>query len=66
MRTKKQDSLVFLTPSAGIDINKCSFFPKTIRGSLISASDCAEDSVTNFTSVVRLESQVLVNDCRWT
>ena len=43
----------------GTNIYKSSFFPQTIRGwnpltdSLISASECAEDSVTKFTSLVR-------------
>ena len=44
---------------AGTDIYKSSFFPQTIRDwnlltdSLISASECAVDSVTEFTSLVR-------------
>ena len=44
---------------ARTDIYKSSFFPKTIgdwnllTDSLISASECAVDSVTNFTSLVR-------------
>ena len=44
---------------AGTDIYKSSFFPQTIRDwnlltdSLISASKCAVDSVTKFTSLVR-------------
>ena len=44
---------------AGTDIYKSSFFPQTIRDwnlftdSLISASECAVDSVTKFTSLVR-------------
>ena len=52
----------------GLTFTSAVSFPSLldIRGSLISASDCAEDSVTNFTSAVWLESQVLVNDCRWT
>ena len=42
-----------------IDIYKSSFFPQTIgdlnsqTDSVISASGCAEDSVTKFTSLVR-------------
>ena len=52
-------SLAFQTPLAGTDIYKSSLFPKTIRGwnsltdSPISASECAVDSVTKFTSLVR-------------
>ena len=52
-------SLAFQTPLAGTNIYKPSFFPQTIRDwnsltdSLISASECAEDSVTKFTSLVR-------------
>ena len=44
---------------AGTDIYKSSFFPQTIRDwnlltdSLISTSECAVDSVTKFTSLVR-------------
>ena len=44
---------------AGTDIYKSSFFPRTIRDwnrftdSLISASECAVDSITKFTSLVR-------------
>ena len=58
-RTKNHHSLAFQTLSAGIDIYKSSFFPQTIRDlnfltdSLISASECAEGSVTKFTSLVR-------------
>ena len=46
-------------PMAGTYIYKSSFFPQTIRDwnlltdSLISASECAVDSVTKFTSLVR-------------
>ena len=49
----------FQTPSAGTDIYKSSFFFQTIRdwnsqtNSLISASGCAKNSVTKFTSLVR-------------
>ena len=45
-------------PMAGTDIYKSSFSPQTIRDwnsltdSLISASECAVDSVTKFTSLV--------------
>ena len=57
--TRNHHSLEFQTPFAGTDIYKSSFFPQTIRDwnsltdSLISASECAEDSVTKFTSLVR-------------
>ena len=55
-RTRNHHSLAFKTPLARTD---SSFFPKTIRDwnsltdSLISASERAEVSVTNFTSLVR-------------
>ena len=58
-RTRNHHSLAFQTPLAGTDIYKSSFFPQTIRDcnfltdSLISASECAVDSVTKFTSLVR-------------
>ena len=58
-RTMNHHSLAFQTPLAGTDIRKSSFFPRTIRDwnsltdSLISVSECAEDSVTTFTSLVR-------------
>ena len=58
-RTKNHHSLAFQIPMVGTDIYKSSFFPKTIRDwnlltdSLISASECAVDSVTKFTSLVR-------------
>ena len=48
-----------LLTMAGTDIYKSSFFPQAIRDwnlltdSLISASECAVDSVTKFTSLVR-------------
>ena len=57
--TMTPHSLEFQTPLAGTDIYKSSFFPLTIRDwnsmtdSLISASECAEDSVAKFTSLVR-------------
>ena len=57
--TRNHHSLTFRIPVAGTDIFKSSFFPQTIRDwnlltdSLISASECAVDSVTNFTSLVR-------------
>ena len=52
-------SLAFLTPLAGTDIYKSSVFPQTIRDwnfpkdPLTSTSECAEDPVTMFTSLVR-------------
>ena len=58
-RTRNHHSLAFQIPVAGTDVYKSSFFPQTIRdwnlltGSLISASECAVDSVTKFTSLVR-------------
>ena len=58
-RTRNHHSLAFQTPLIGIDIYKPSFFPQTIKvwnfltDSLISASECAEDSVTKLTSLVR-------------
>ena len=57
--TRNHHSMAFQIPMAGIDIYKSSFFPQTIRDwnsltdSLISASECAVDSVTKFTSLVR-------------
>ena len=58
-RTKNHRSLAFQTPLTRTDIYKSNFFPQTIRDrnsltdSLISASECAEDSVTTFSSLVR-------------
>ena len=58
-RTRNHHSLAFPIPMAGTYIYKSSFFPQTIRDwnlltdSLISASECAVDSVTKFTSLVR-------------
>ena len=59
-RTRNHHSLAFQIPMAGTDIyKKSSFFPQTIRDwnlvtdSLITASECAVDSVTKFTSLVR-------------
>ena len=52
-------SLAFQTPFANTDIYKCCFFPQTIRDwnsltdTLLSAAECAEDSVAKFTSLVR-------------
>ena len=57
--TRNHHALAFQTPLAGTDIYKSSFFPQTTRdwnsltASLISASECAEDSVAKFTSLVR-------------
>ena len=57
--TRNHHSLAFQTPLVGTDIYKSSFFPQTISDwnsltdSLASASECAVDSVTKFTSVVR-------------
>ena len=58
-RTRNHHSLAFQIPMAGTDIYKSSFFPQTIRDwnlvtdSLITTSECAVDSVTKFTSLVR-------------
>ena len=55
--TRNDHSLVFQIPMAGTDIYKSS--PQIIRDwnlltdSFISASECAVDSVTKFTSLVR-------------
>ena len=57
--TRNHYSMAFQTLLVGTDIYKSSFFPQTIRDwnsltdSLISASECAEDSVTKFSSHVR-------------
>ena len=57
--TRNQHALAFQIPMAGTDLYKSSFFPQTIRDwnlltdSLISASECAVDSITKFTSFVR-------------
>ena len=51
--------VAFQIPMARTDTYKSSFFPQTIRDwnsptdSLVSASECAVDSVTKFTSLVR-------------
>ena len=57
-RIRNHHSLAFQTPLAGTDIFKSSLSPQTsirdwnsLTNSLISASRCAEDSVTKFTSV---------------
>ena len=71
---RNHHSLAFQPPFANTDIYKCSFFPQTITGwnsltdTLLSAAEGAEDSVAQFTSLVRfkdklLSSQALVNDC---
>ena len=58
-QVRNHHSLAFQTPFANTDINKSSFFPQTIRDwnsltdSLLSAAECAEDSVAKFTSLVR-------------
>ena len=58
-RTRNNHSLAFQIPMAGTDIYKSSFFPQTIRdwnsltNPLVSASECAVDSVSKFTSRVR-------------
>ena len=56
---RNHHSLAFQTPFANAVMYKSSFFPQTIRDwnsltdSLISAAECAEDSVAKFTSLVR-------------
>ena len=58
-RTRNNHSLAFQILMARTDIYKSIFFPQTIRDwnlltdSLISASECAVESVTKFTSLVR-------------
>ena len=54
-RTRNNHSLAFQTPLVGADIYMSSFFLdlKSLIDSLISASECAEDSVTKFTSLVK-------------
>ena len=58
-RTKNHHFLAFQIPLAVTDIYKSSFLSQTISNwntltdSLISASECAVDSVTKFTSLVR-------------
>ena len=76
--TRNHHSLAFQTPMAGTDIYMSSFSLQTIRDwnsltdSLFSASECAEDLVAKFTSLVRARDysltplMVLVNDCLWT
>ena len=57
--TRNHHSLAFQSLLARTDIYKSSFFPQTIRDwnsltdSLISASECAEDLVAEFTSLLR-------------
>ena len=56
---RNQHSLTFQIPSASKDVYKYSFFSQTIRDwndfseSLISSSELSDDSVSNFTSLVR-------------
>ena len=56
---RNHHSLPFRTPFANTDTYKSSFFPQPIRDwnsltdSLLSAAECAEDSVAKFTSLVR-------------
>ena len=58
-RGRNQHSLAFQIPSASKDSYKYSFFPQTIRDwndlpeSLISSSELSDDSVSQFTSLVR-------------
>ena len=56
---RNHHSLAFQTPFADTDIYKSSFSPQIIRDwnsltdSLLSAAECAEDSVAKFTSLAR-------------
>ena len=56
---RNHHSLAFQTPFANTDIYKSSFFPQTIRNwnslkdSLLSAAECAENTVAKFISLVR-------------
>ena len=50
---QNQHSNAFQTPIANTGVYKCSFFPQTIRDSLISSVEDAEDCVAKFTSLVR-------------
>ena len=52
-RCRNQHSMAFQTPIVNTDVYKGSFFPQTIRDSLISSSEDAEDCVAKFTSLVR-------------
>ena len=52
-RCRNQHSMTFQTPIANTDVYKGSFFPRTIRDSLISYAEDAEDCVAKFTSLVR-------------
>ena len=59
-RGRNQHSLAFQIPFASKDVYKYSFFPQTIRDlnglpeSLISCSELSDDSVSKFTSLVRV------------
>ena len=59
MHPRSHHSLTFQASLTGTDIYKSSFFPQTIRDwnslidSLISAFECAGDSVATFTFFVR-------------
>ena len=58
-RGRNQHSLAFQIPSASKDVYKYSFFPQTIRDwndlpeSLISSSELSDDSISQFSSLVR-------------
>ena len=62
--TRNHHSLAYQTPMAGTDIYQSSFFPQTtgdwnsLKDSLISASECVEDSVAKFTSLVRARDKL--------
>ena len=63
-RTRNHHSLAFQIPMAGTNIYTSSFFSQTMRewnsltDSLISVLECAVDSVTKFTSLVRAWDQL--------
>ena len=64
--TRNHHSLAFQTPLTGTGVYNSSLFPQTIiawnslKDSLISAYECGEDSVSTFTSLVRLETIALL------
>ena len=57
---RNDHSMAYQVPIANINIDKCSFFPLTIRDwnalpdSLISSAEGADDGVAKFTSLVRV------------
>ena len=59
--------MAFLTPTAGTDTYKYSFFPGTIRDwnalpeSVVSLAESADDCVAKFTSLLQVLSLVLAS-----